>query len=350
MSGPDFLPLRALTDWALPSHGLRVETIDAHVGGQSLRLILKGVPPLKGRTMVERLDYARKHFDHLRRSLLFEPRGHPEMVGCLLTPPQHRGSQCGALFLQRGGFTPMCGHGIIALTTILLESGLLELKGPATQLRIDTPAGTVRAYGQVEHDKVERVFFENVPSRVVSADQRVVVPGRGALAYDLVYAGALFALVEAEALGVYTGAEGSVAAASAGEQLLKLLAGPVAEAVPDYPLFGVVLRDKPMRRRAGRADLRQVCVFADGGVDRSAGALALCARLALLEHRQEIREGTALTVEGITGSTFKGRITGWDPDEKNGGVICEVEGQAWITGRHSFLIAAEDPFRNGFLL
>lgn len=350
MPESDFFPIQALIDWAVPAHGLRVETIDAHVGGQSLRLILKGVPPVQGRTMMERLEYARKHFDHLRRSLLFEPRGHPDMVGCLLTPPQHSGSHCGALFLHRGGFSGMCGHGIIALTTILLESGLVEMKAPETRLRIDTPAGTVRAYGRVGDDKVESVFFENVPSRVVAADQRVIVPGRGEIAYDLVYAGALFALVDADALGVYTGAEALVAAASAGEELLKRLAAPVGKTIADYPLFGVVLRDAPMRRRTGSADLRQVCVFADGGVDRSAGALALCARLALLEHRGEIREGTSLTVEGITGSTFKGHIVGWDPDGKPGGVICEVEGQAWITGRHTFLIAAEDPFRSGFLL
>lgn len=350
MPEPDLFPLNALTDWAVPAHGLRVETIDAHVGGQSLRLILKGVPRLQGRTMMERWDYAGKHFDHLRRSLLFEPRGHPEMVGCLLTPPQHRGSHCGALFMHRGGFSPMCGHGIIALTTILLESGLMEIKGAETRLRIDTPAGTVRSYGRIQNDRVERVFFENVPSRVVAADQRVEVPGRGEVAYDLVYAGALFALVEAGALGIYTGAGGAAVASSAGEELLKLLVGPVRQAVADYPLFGVVLRDAPIRRRTGRADLRQVCVFADGCVDRSAGALALCARLALLEHRGEISEGDTLTVEGITGSTFKGRIVGWDPDVKTGGVICEVEGQAWITGRHTFLIAADDPFRSGFLL
>ena len=350
MSEPNVFPLHALTDWALPSHGLRVETIDAHVGGQSLRVILQGVPPLLGKTMPERWEYARKHFDHLRRSLLFEPRGHPEMVGCLLTPPQHSGSQCGAIFLHRGGFSPMSGHGIIALTTILLESGMVEMKAPETKLRIDTPAGTVRAFGLVVDDRVERVFFENVPSRVIAADQRVTVPGRGEVRYDLVYAGALLALVEAEALGVYTGAEGAVAAAAAGEELLQLLTGRAAQAADDYPLFGVVLRGLPLRRRHGGADLRQVCVFADGCVDRSAGGLALCARLALLAHEGEIEEGVTLTAEGITGSSLKGRIVGWDPDAKSGGVICEVEGQAWITGRHTFLIAADDPFRSGFLL
>ena len=300
--------------------------------------------------MGERWIYAQKHFDHLRRSLLFEPRGHPEMVGCLLTPPQHSGSHCGALFLHRGGFSPMCGHGIIALATILLESGMMDLKAPETRLRIDTPAGTVRAFGEVGNDRVERVFFENVPSRVVAADQKIVVPGRGTVSYDLVYSGALFALLEAEALGVYTGAEGVGAAASAGEELMKLLTGPTSRLVPDYPLFGVVLRDAPMRRRRDKADARQVCVFADGCVDRSAGGLALCARLVMMEHRGEIAEGTTLTVEGITGSTLKGRIVGRDPDPCTGGIICEVEGKAWITGRHTFLIAADDPFRGGFLL
>lgn len=350
MSEPDLFPLAPLVDWAMPSHGLRLETIDAHVGGQTLRLILQGVPPLKGRTMLDRWDYARKHFDHLRRSLLFEPRGHPEMMGCLLTPPQHHGSHCGALFLHRGGFSPMCGHGIIALTTILLESGMVELIAPETRLRIDTPAGTVRAFGAVEHDRVDRVFFENVPSRVVAADQKINLPGRGEVSYDLVYAGALFAMVDAGALGIGTGAESSPAVGAAGAALLRALTGPAAEQCGSDPLSGVVLEDAPMHRRKETAGVRQVTVFADGGVDRSAGGLALCARLALMEQRGVIGEGVTLTAEGITGSQLKGRIVGRDPHAVTGGVICEVEGRAWITGRHTFLIAADDPFRSGFLL
>ena len=348
------LPLPALHDWAVPSHGLRVETIDAHAGGQTLRLIVSGVPPLQGRTMVERQEYARKHFDHLRRSLLFEPRGHPAMEGCLLTPPQHSGSHFGALFLHRSGFSPMCGHGVMALTTILLECGMVEMKGPETRLRLDTPAGMIRAYGEIGHDQVERVFFENVPSRMVAVDRRVAVPGLGEVVYDLAYGGALFAFVDAAALGLSTAAEAVGALTVAGTQLMEAIAGASARLIAGEgsggQLFGVVFTDAPLPRRHYRANGRQVCVLGDGCVDRSPGGTALSARLALLSHRQAIADGETYGVEGITGSVFHGRIVGRHAHPVTGGVICEIEGQAWITGRHTFLIAAHDPFRDGFLL
>jgi proline racemase len=343
------LPLPALHDWALPSHGLKVETIDAHAGGQSLRVILKGIPPLKGRTMLECQDYARKHFDHLRRSLLFEPRGHADLYGCLLTPPVTSGSHFGALFLHRGGFIPMCGHGVIALATVLLECGLVDLKGPETLLRIDTPAGRIRAYGEVGGGQVERVFYEFGAARVVQTGLKVEVPGWGEVRCDLAWAGALFAFVDASALGLSTAAAASGRLAEAGTAIRIALQavgpGPSGhgEAVDE-----IFFTDRPLKRRKGGADARQVGVFADGGLDRSPGGMGICARLALMSGRGEIGDGTGLTVEGITGSTFRGRIVSRQPEE--GGVICEIEGQAWITGQHTFLIAADDPFRGGFLL
>jgi trans-L-3-hydroxyproline dehydratase len=156
--------------------------------------------------MQERQDYARQNFDHLRRALLFEPRGHPDMWACLLTPPERAGSHFGAIFMHRSGYSPMSGHGIIALTTILLECGLAEMKAPETRLRLDTVAGMIRAYGEVVHDQVERVFFENVPSRVVASNLRLTVPEFGEISCDLAFGGALFAFVDAGKLGLVTSA------------------------------------------------------------------------------------------------------------------------------------------------
>lgn len=343
------LPLPALHDWALPSHGLKVESIDAHAGGQSLRVILNGIPPLKGRTMQECQDYARKHFDHLRRSLLFEPRGYADLYGCLLTPPVTSGAHFGALFLHRGGFIPMCGHGVIALATVLLECGLVELKGPETLLRLDTAAGRIRAYGEVGGGQVERVFYEFGPARVVAMGVKVEVPGLGTVTCDLAWAGALFAFVEASPLGLSTAADACGRLPAAGTAIRTAL----RETMPDPAGNGesvdeVFFSDRPVKRRKGSADLRQVGVFGDGGIDRSPGGMGICARLALMSAKGEIGDGNGLTVEGITGSTFRGRIV--SREVSDGGLICEIEGQAWVTGQHTFLIAADDPFRGGFLL
>ncbi len=354
MAGHDFLPFPAMHEWAVPSHGLQVETVDAHAGGQSLRLILRGVPPLGGRTMVERQAYAERHFDHLRRALLLEPRGHPDLHGCLLTPPQYHGSHFGVIFMHRGGFRPMCGHGVIALTTLLLECGLVEMKVPETRLRLDTPVGMIRAYGQIREGQVERVFFENAPSRVVATGCRREVPGLGQVNYDLAFGGGLFAFVDAGALGLSIAAEAEPALALAGRALLAALAGHPAGEMPESALegmlMGVVFTGPPSRRRGGRADARQVCVSAGGSVDRSAGGMEICARLALLSSQGLVRDGVDFAVEGITGSVFRGKIVGRDSDPVTGGAICEIEGQAWVTGRHTFLIAEDDPFRSGFLL
>lgn len=354
VNSPLPISLRNLHEWVLPSHGLSMDTIDAHSGGQTLRLILNGLPPLRGSTMMERRRDARDHFDHLRRSLLCEPRGHPEMCGCLLTPPQRGDSHLGAVFLHAGGFSPMCGHGIIALTTILLECGLVEMTAPETVLRIDTPAGVVRSYGRIHDNRVAEVYFENVPSWPVAEDQVMEVPGLGQVRYDLAYGGAFFAFVQAEPLRLSLNPENTRALASAGAAILRELSAKVLLKHPSEPdleeFFGIVFLDDPEADREPNAVSRQVCVFADGSVDRSPTGMALCARLALMSRRCQIADGQRLTVESITGARFKGRIVGRDAGSPPGAVICEVEGRAWITGRHTFLISPDDPFRNGFFL
>ncbi|MDB6133673.1 MAG: proline racemase [Verrucomicrobiales bacterium] len=352
------IPPRALHEWALPSHGLSVDTIDAHSGGQTLRLITGGLPPLRGATMMDRWRNARDHFDHLRRSLLCEPRGHPDMCGCILTPPQRGDSHLGAVFLHAGGFSPMCGHGIIALTTILLECGMVDSTAPETVLRIDTPAGTVRASGFTEDDQVTRVRFENVPSWSVAESQEVEIPGLGQVRFDLAYGGAFFAFVTAASLGVSTQAENIQELAATGRAFLQAVHGKLRLRHPVEPdlehLFGVVFLDESEADgRAPSGISRQVCVFADGSVDRSPTGMALCARLALMAGQGRLTEGQPLTVEGITGTRFQGRIIGpaqRDAHNPPNSVICEIEGSAWITGRHTFLISPDDPFREGFSL
>lgn len=342
------MPVAGLHEWALPSHGLKVETVDAHAGGQSLRVILRGVPPLRGRTMEERQAYVRKHFDHLRRSLLFEPRGHAELYACLLTPPEVSSSHFGVLFMNRGGFVPMCGHGIIALATVLLETGIVEMNAPETLLRLDTPAGLIRAYGQVSNDHVDRVFYEFGPARAVALGRKIEVPGWGVVTVDLAWAGGLLAFVEAGSMNLTTAAESVENLSQAGTAVLKALGKqPGGMDGREEEVLAVFFTDRPLKRRKGTADGRQVAVAQDGGIDRSPGGMGICARMALMHAKGELPEDGGLVVEGITGSTFRGKLVGRSIE---GGLVCEIEGQAWVTGQHAFLIAADDPFRSGFLL
>lgn len=347
--------LKNLHEWAAPSHGLKVETIDAHAAGQPLRLILSGLPPLRGRNLMERWRYARRHFDHIRRALIFEPRGHLDMYGCILTEPQRSDSHFGALFVHRGGFSPMCGHGVIALTTILLESGIVDMKGPETRLKIDTPAGLVRCYGNIEDDRVRKVFFENVPSFAVADDEEIMVPELGrSVKFDVAYGGAFFAFVDAADAGLDCVPENAPRIQMMGQAILNAInrertfTHPVEEDLGF--LFGVVFTSRPVRRRSGMADSRHVCVFSEGCIDRSPTGMAICARLALMAEQGKVRAGSSFTVEGILGHSFTGRIVADAEAYGHPAVIVEVEGSAWITGRHTFFMDAADPCLEGFLL
>ena len=347
--------LKNLHEWVPPSYGLKVETIDAHAAGQPLRLILSGLPPLRGKTLLERWRYARQHFDHIRRALIFEPRGHLDMYGCILTPPQRSDSHFGALFVHRGGFSPMCGHGVIALTTILLESGIVDMRGPETRLKIDTPAGLVRCYGHIEDDRVRRVYFENVPSFAVAEKEEIEVPGLGRkVSFDVAYGGAFFAFVEAESIGLSCVPENVAQIQAAGVAILEAINQRLTFTHPVEPelgfLFGVVFVDRPVRRRTGMADSRHVCVFSEGCIDRSPTGMAICARLALMTEQGKAQNGAKFTVEGILGKSFTGSIVALVEDLGHPASIVEVEGRAWITGRHTFFMDAEDPCLEGFLL
>ncbi len=170
-------------------------------------MILSGYPELAGATILERRRYAREHHDALRTALMWEPRGHADMYGCVIVPPETEDADFGVLFLHNEGYSTMCGHGIIAVTTVVLETGMLPTTGPETEVRIDTPAGLVVARGHVEDGRVTRVTFTNVPSFVLLADQTVQVPGLGTVRYDVAFGGAFYAFVDAAEVGVTLGPE-----------------------------------------------------------------------------------------------------------------------------------------------
>ena len=142
----------------LPEDATVITTIDAHAAGEPLRIVTGGLPALQGTTILERRRYMQRHLDHIRRALMWEPRGHRDMYGCVLTPPVTSEADLGVLFMHNEGYSTMCGHGVIALVTTLLETGALPAKGQDTPVTLDTPAGLVRATAHLNNDgRVERV-------------------------------------------------------------------------------------------------------------------------------------------------------------------------------------------------
>lgn len=330
---------------------LRITTVDAHTAGEPFRVVTGGFPELRGDTILAKRRDARERFDHLRTALMWEPRGHADMYGCLVTPPVTPGADVGVLFLHNEGYSTMCGHGIIGLATVALEIGLLPPGAPETTIRIDTPAGLVTAHAVIEDGRVRRVRFENVPSFVVSLDDQVDVPGLGTVRYDLAFGGAFYAFVQAGDIGLDCAPDRFRALIDAGMRIKRavMAARPIPhpfEADLSF-LYGTIFVGPPA---APGSHSRNVCVFAEGEVDRSPTGTGVSARLAIHHARGDIRTGDRLTIESILGTTFSGRVLRTTTFGPHAAVIPEVEGSAFITGRHEFFIDPADPLRTGFML
>ncbi len=341
-----------LRQWRAPEDWLRLTTLDCHTAGEPFRIITGGLPELPGHTILERRRYMQQHLDYLRTALMWEPRGHADMYGCIVTPPVSAEADFGVLFLHNEGYSTMCGHGIIGMATVAVETGMVPLQAPETRMGIDAPAGLIRARVQVSADgRAERVFFQNVPSFVLALDETVQVPGLGRVRYDIAFGGAFYAFVQAADVGLTTHPE------DFGELIDKGMAikRAVMTARPiDHPfeadlsfLYGTIFIGPAHSREAHSSN---VCIFAEGEVDRSPTGTGVSARLALHHARGEIKQGQLIEIESVIGARFSGRIEQETSFGPYAAVIPEVGGTAHITGRHEFVIDPGDALQKGFIL
>lgn len=335
-----------------PESWLSIETIDMHTGGEPLRVILEGFPASDGKTVLQHRSYIKDNFDHLRTALMHEPRGHADMYGCLLVPPNDDGALFGVIFLHNEGYSTMCGHAIIALGTLAIQMNWVEKQSPITQFNIDAPCGRITVMVQMEGEKVKAVSFRNVPSFVLALDQVLQVPGLGKVNYDLAYGGAFYAYVDANRMGLELTPKYYRNILDIGMKIKRAVmeSGPeIAHPFePDLSfLYGTIFLGDPISEGI---DSRNVCVFAEGEVDLCPTGSGVSGRLPLHFAKGELKIGEEMTIESITGSVFRGKII----EEVDFGpfkaVIPEVTGTAHITGQHTFLIDPDDPFKNGFFL
>jgi trans-L-3-hydroxyproline dehydratase len=338
-------------DWAFTGSWTRLSTVDAHTAGEPFRVVTSGWPPLPGESIVARRRYAIDHHDHLRRALMWEPRGHADMYGCVITPPVSNEADFGVLFMHNEGFSTMCGHGIIGLVTVLLETRMLEPREPETRVGIDTPAGLVRARATVTGARVRSVAFLNVPSFVLALDRVVDVPVLGPVRLDVAFGGAFYAYVQAADLGLTCTPPDLPALVAAAARIKAAVTKTMAITHPVEPdlsfLYGVVFNAPGSGPSAA---VRNVCVFADGEVDRSPTGTSVSAQLALLHARGSVGTGERRVFESILGTRFSGRIAETTTFGPHPAVVPEVEGTARLTGRHEFVLDPDDELAGGFLL
>jgi trans-L-3-hydroxyproline dehydratase len=340
---------------------IRVKTIDAHAAGEPLRLIVDGFPSPRGKTMLDKREWVRSHADHLRRALMLEPRGHTDMYGAILTEPVAPGSHAGVLFMHNEGYSTMCGHGVIAVTTIALERGLLMPGGDGTTVVYDSPAGAIRARAQTRpidaaddanadgnRLRVESVAFLNVPSFVLHPGLPVKLASRTIRA-DVAFGGAFYAIVDSETVGLPIDSAHLAELRRVGMEIKQAIE---AEHRVEHPLepglrgiYGTIFTGPP---NGGTADLRNVTIFADAEVDRSPCGTGTAAVMAVIDAMGLLGGDAPFVHQSLIGTTFTGRVASRTAVGDHPAIVPEIEGSAWITGEHTFLVDARDPLSEGF--
>jgi trans-L-3-hydroxyproline dehydratase len=282
---------------------------------------------------------------------MWEPRGHADMYGCIVTPPVSPRADIGILFMHNEGYSTMCGHGIIAITKVVLETGLFPKKTPQTTLRIDSPAGMITARARVVQGEVKSVCFQNVPSFVLAQDETLEVPRLGQVRYDIAFGGAFYAYVTAPDASVRCIPDDFRLLIEKGMAIKRAIMAHRSITHPFEPdlgfLYGTIFIGPP---QTADAHSRNVCIFADGEVDRSPTGTGVSGLLAIRHARGEVALNERILVESIIGSRFSGRIVKTTTYGNYPAIIPEVEGTAHITGQHEFIIDPADPLQDGFIL
>jgi proline racemase len=320
---------------------VRVETVDYHTGGEPFRIVTGGAPPLEGTTILERRRFAREHADDVRRLLVFEPRGHADMYGCHVVPPNDDGADLGVVFFHNEGYSTACGHGTIALVTWALDEGVVERREGENRVVVDVPSGRLETWAAVEDGRVRSVRFRNVPSFVWA--EGVEAAGRRV---DVAFGGAFYASLEerVEARELPRLIELGRAVKAELEAAHEIV-HPLEPELRD--VYGVIFWQAEGTEPLAQ---RNVTVFADGEVDRSPCGSGTSARLALLHARGVLAAGDELRHLSIVGSEFAGRVVGETEVAGRPAVVTEVEGSAYRTGRAAFELDPDDPLGEGFLL
>ena len=332
-----------------PDNWLKINTIEMHTGGEPLRVLIDGLPNIQGDTILEKRKYFRNNLDFIRKGLMFEPRGHADMYGAVLTQPTTADGDFGTFFMHNEGYSSMCGHATLALTKLAIESGLVNYTA-GREIKIDAPPGRLLAKAEVENGVVGKTYFKNVPSFVFMKDEVINVPEIGIVKFDIAYGGAFYAFVDAKPLGLKLDKSDYARLISYGRKIKEAIMKNI-QVIHPYEddlsfLYGTIFTGKARNKKNHS---RNVCIFADGEVDRSATGSGVSARAALHYAKGELKINNTITIESILGTTMDVRIDRVIDFGKYKSVIPEVSGSAHYTGKNQFWFDPTDPLKEGFI-
>lgn len=325
------------------------KTIDSHTMGEATRIIYDGFPPLEGNTMMERKKFLEKHYDHYRTALMLEPRGHRDMFGALLTDPIHEEADLGVIFMDSGGYLNMCGHGSIGVASMAVETGLVEVTEPYTEVVLDAPSGIIRTKVKVEQGKAIEVSILNVPAFLYKQNLEVDVAGYGTIPVDIAFGGSFFALVDADKMGLEVSTDNIELLTDLGMKLIQKINQTVEIKHPYLDIVTVDLAEFYCAPTNPKATKKNVVIFGEAQADRSPCGTGTSAKLATLYTKGELGIEESFIYESITGSMFRGEVVQEIEIDGFTGIIPRITGSAYITGLNTWILDDIDPLEMGFL-
>lgn len=340
-----------------------IQVVDAHAAGEPGRVIVGGVLDVPGATMFEKMEHLRSQADDLRLRMLREPRGYPATCCNLVLPPTVPGADAGYVIMEQVEYPGMSGTNTICVATVLLETGMIPMREPVTELTLEAPAGLIRVRADCRDGKVTAVTFRNVPAFATHLDATVEVPHLGTVVVDVAYGGMFYVIADAAALGLaLTPDEGrdivritEMIKAAARERL------PVVH--PEQPGFaGITIGQLSGPPSGPHADMRNVVTVSTGEldwerpstwtgvIDRSPCGTGTSARMATLHARGRLPAGQDFRHEGILGTVFTGQIVEETTLGGRPAIVPTISGQAWITAMSTLVVDPTDPFPDGFTI
>ena len=327
-----------------------IHAIDSHTMGEPTRIVVGGIPQINGETMADKKKYLEDNLDYVRTALMHEPRGHNDMFGSIITSSNNKEADFGIIFMDGGGYLNMCGHGSIGAATVAVETGMVEMVEPVTNINMEAPAGLIKAKVMVENEKVKEVSITNVPSFLYMEDATLEVPSLNkTITFDISFGGSFFAIIHAKELGVKVETSQVDILKKLGIEIRDLINEKIKVQHPELEHIKTVdlveIYDEPSHPEA---TYKNVVIFGQGQVDRSPCGTGTSAKLATLYKKGHLKIDEKFVYESITGTMFKGRVLEETKVGEFDAIIPEITGGAYITGFNHFVIDPEDPLKYGF--
>jgi len=337
-----------------------LHVVEAHAEGEPGRVITGGMPALSGNSVFEQMQCMQAHHDDIRLFMLQEPRGHPALCCNVLVPPNHPTADAGFIVMEQTEYPPMSGSNLICVTTVLLETGILPMVEPVTDLVLEAPAGLINVRADCKDGKVTRVTFRNVPAFAVHLDRVIDVPGYGEITVDIAWGGMFFVIADVAQFGITVAPENGADLVRATEAMRHAAVQQLPVVHPENPsIKGPTIGNLMVKQDKGAHGLGAITVSTGpydptkpnaltGVLDRSPCGTGTCAKMAVLHAKGLLDMHTDYVNAGPMGTTFTGRITELTKVGDYDAIVPTLSGQGWIYGTAQYMRDPSDPFPNGY--